>query len=561
MAEKFNLRKRVSRRYNALREEVNTKWEPQWKEIRDFIAPDAGCFYGTDSTPNDGKKTRQEIAKNTAGRSLNVFSAGLHGGTTSPARPWFKLGHQDPELAKFGPVKEWLHETRSIMLNVFSRSYVYNALHTLYNELGAFGTGALLVEEDFDHVIRCRPFTIGEYCIATNAVQYVDTLYRRFPMTVRNIVEQFGIDNVSDNVRTMYNSYQIEKWVWVIHAVEPNTGRNPEMVDNRNMPFRSVYIEEQYIDSEDSKLLRLSGYEEFPYMAPRWEVTGRNVYGKGPGSVALPDVKQLQKLEFDKLMALDKHHNPPMNADLTLREQGGVVVPGGINYVDMGQGQTGFSPAYMVNPAVQEMMLAIEESKKDIQESFYVDLFKMIANDYRSGVTATEIARKHEEKLVMLGPALERLHAELLDPLIDRTFAIMLRGGMIPPPPPELQGTELKVEYISMLAQAQKIAGIGAINDMAIFIGNMAAVKPEALDKLNVDEAIEAYADMTGVPPTMINSEEEARAIREARAMQAAQVMAAEQASQAVQGAKTLADADLDGNNALKALTGMGNAT
>src|SRR5699024_1389045 len=221
-------------------------------------------------------------------------------------------------------------------------------------------------------------------------------------------------------------------------------------------------------------------------------------------------------------------------------------------------GLQGLRPIYEVNPRVQELMLDIEAHEQRIHRAYFADLFLMMAMSDRRQITAREINERHEEKLLMLGPVLERLNDELLDPLIDLAFRLMLAqdidGNLVPPPPQELEGRELRVEYISVLAQAQRLGAIRGIERFSGYVGNLAGVDPTALDKVNIDKASDVYADITGVDPELVRSDEEAAAIREqrAQAQQQAEQMAALQ--QGAQGAKLLSEADTSGDNALTRL-------
>jgi hypothetical protein len=166
-------------------------------------------------------------------------------------------------------------------------------------------------------------------------------------------------------------------------------------------------------------------------------------------------------------------------------------------------------------------------------------------------MTATEVAERHEEKLLMLGPVLERLHNELLDPLIEMTFDHMVAAGIVPPPPEELQGSDINVEFVSMLAQAQRAVGTNSIDR---FVGNLGAVaqfKPDVLDKFDSDKWADAYSDMLGIDPELIVADDKVALVRQQRqqAAQAQQQMAMVQ--QGADTAKNLAAAKTDQPSAL----------
>lgn len=279
-------------------------------------------------------------------------------------------------------------------------------------------------------------------------------------------------------------------------------------------------------------------------MAPRWSITGEDVYGTSPGMDALGDIKQLQAMQRRMIQAIDKMVNPPMTAPLSLRGQKASLLPGDITYVDGQQGQATFKPTHEVRVPLQELQMLIGETSQRVRRCFYEDLFLMLANSDRRQITAREIEERHEEKLLMLGPVLERQNEDLLDPLIDRTFAVMLRKGMIPPAPPEIEGTDLKVVYVSIMAQAQKLVATAGVERFVGFAGNLAAAYPEILDKIDMDQVIDEYGDMLGVPSKIVRPDEMVAAIRKQRADVAMQQQQAQTLMQAAQGAKTLSEAD-----------------
>ena len=181
------------------------------------------------------------------------------------------------------------------------------------------------------------------------------------------------------------------------------------------------------------------------------------------------------------------------------------------------------------------------------------------ANSTDTRMTATEVAERHEEKLLMLGPVLERLHNELLDPLIDLTFDYMAEAGLLPPPPPELQGMDLNVEFVSMLAQAQRAIGVNGIDRYVSSLMAVANAKPGILDKLNEDRLADRLQDHLGVDPDLIRSDEEVAAIRQARAQAQQQQEQAAMMQQAATTAQKLASTDTSGQNALTDVAGMFN--
>lgn len=552
-------KKQFERRLSALRDE-RAQWLSHWNDLSDQILPRRGRFLTNQShDANKGDKRNGRIIDPTGTLAARTLASGMMAGITSPARPWFKLQTPDLEMMDYGPVRSWLEQVQNRLMTVFARSNLYNVLPVVYEELGVFGTGAMCVLEDDEDVIRCYPYTVGEYMIANSPRLVVDTLYREMQLTVAQLVGEYGLENCTASTRALFEQGALDRWVNVVHLVEPNDKRVANTPGARGMPWRSVHYE---AGSEDGEFLRVSGYQEFPVMAPRWHVTGTDVYGRSPGMEALPDIRQLQIMAKRKAQAIDKMVNPPMIAPSSLRQQAASILPGSITYVDMvaaAGGQPAFRPAFEVNPRVNELMIDIQAKQGDVKSAFYADLFLMLANSDRRQITAREIDERHEEKLLMLGPVLERLHDELLDPLIDRTVAIMARNKLLPPPPPEIAGVELRVEYISTLAQAQKAVGTASIRDYATFAIGLAGARPDVLDKVDFDKAVDNYGMMIGVPSDLIRTDDQVKQLRAEKARQQQQAQAMQMTAAAADTAKTMAETPIGDQNGLeRVLAGMG---
>jgi hypothetical protein len=543
-------RKPYQRRLAALKLE-RSSFEGHWRDLSDYLAPRRGRFLVSDRN----KDRRSPKIINPAGRlAARTLANGMMGGVTSPARPWFKLSTPDPELAEHGEVKMWLDDATKMMRQVFARSNFYNCIHTLYGEIGTFGTASMLIDEDYDDVIRCYPFSVGEYYLANSHRLDVNTLYRECSYTVSQLVEMFGLDAVSTRVRDAFDRGYYDQWVEVAHAIEANPSHIAGRAGPDGKPFRSVYYE---VAGETDKLLHRGGYNEWPAPSPRWDLLAGDIYGSSPGMDALPDVKALQIMEMRKAQGIDKMVNPPMQAPADLKNQPVSSLPGGISYYNGQAGAAGIKPLYEVQPRLAELMGSMQEHEQRIQQAFFADLFLMMAQSDRREITAREIDERHEEKLLQLGPVLERLHDELLNPVIDRVFAIMTRNGILPEPPPDLEGVDLKVEYVGLLAQAQQAVAVGSIERFAGFVGNLAAVNPAALDKMDFDQAIDEYGQAVGVAASLVIPDETVMKIRAERQRAAQAQQQAAMMQQAAEGAKTLSEVDTgSGGNLLANILG-----
>jgi len=536
-------RDKLFTRWGQLKTERATWWA-HWQEISTYLLPRSGRFYVTDR--DKGWRRHNAIYDNTGTRALRVLGAGMMAGATSPARPWFRLGTADPELNNYQPVKIWLADVTTRMQMVFQRSNTYRTLHQMYEELGAFGTASSIVLPDYQNVIHHYPVTVGEFAIAQDYQGKVCTIYREFEKTVGEIVKEYGYKNCSTTVRNMYDRGSLDAWIRLIQAIEPRADRDIRKKDALNMAWGSYTFE---VGGNPQQFLRESGFKDFPALVPRWATAGGDIYGNSPGMEVLGDVKQLQHEQLRKAQVIDYQTKPPLQVPTSMKNRDVESLPGGISFYD---GQTaGIKTAFEVNLDLNHLLMDIQDVRERIRGGFYADLFLMLANATDTRMTATEVAERHEEKLLMLGPVLERLHNELLDPLIDMTFTRMLEAGVIPPPPQELQGMELSVEFVSMLAQAQRAIGTNSVDRYVANLGAVASFKPEVLDKFDADKWADSYADMLGVDPNLIVGSEQVAVVRQARAKMQAQQAQMEQVKQMSEVGKNLGTVQTgDGTNA-----------
>jgi hypothetical protein len=537
MADNFtDTRQKLLMRWGQMKTERSSWWS-HWQDISNYLIPWGGRFFRQDR--DKGARRTGLIYDNSGSRALKTLGAGLMAGATSPARPWFRLGTHDPELNNAAPVKLWLADVAERMHTVFQKSNTYRALHQIYEELGAFGTAATIVEPSFSSVIHHYPLTCGEYAIATDWQGKPNVLYREFEKTVADLVKEFGYDACSTTVQSSFKNGQLEVWVPVIHAIEPRSDRDPSKRDARNMEWASYYFE---VGGAENKVLRESGFKQFPALAPRWAVSGGDIYGNSPGMEALGDIKQLQHEQLRKAQGIDYMTNPPLQIPTDLKNRDVDRLPGGTTFRTAGAHDK-IETMFDVNLDLEHLREDIMDVRERIRESFFSDVFMMLANSSNPQMTATEVAERHEEKMLMMGPVLERLNNELLYPLVEVTFTHMIEMGALPPAPQELAGMELSIEFISMLAQAQRAIGTNSIDRFVGTLGTVAGLKPEVLDKFDSDSWADVYSDSLGIDPKLIVASDKVAVIRQARAnAQATQekIAAAQQASVA---AKNVAQA------------------
>lgn len=537
------LRDTVLKRRVALESE-RSSYEAHWMDLGRYLLPRRGRWFDENGR-NRGRKMHQRIINSAGLIASRTLASGMHSGLTNPARPWFRLTVADPDLADFWSVRAWLDDVAQRMRDVLARSNFYNVLPMMYRELGVFGTSPIAMMEDDRDVVRFYNFTVGSYYIAQNDRLVVDTFCRRFRWTIAQAVSKYGEDALNRNDRAKLRQGKLEETIQYTHIIEPNRDYMPGYADAKGMPYRSVVIDEASDDKDTA--VEDKGFHEFPVLCSRWETMEDTPYGSSsPGMDALGDVRSLQFHEIKSAGMLDKMNDPPLQAPGALENKTISLLPGQVTYRPPTQGSDAkVEPLYVPEPqAFNYTQEAINKIEKRVQSAFFADLFMMI--DQMPGVqprTVMEIMERKEEKMLALGPVLEQLDSDTFDPMIDRLFNIMWRRGLIPKPPPELEGWPLKVEYTSILAQAQKAVATGNIERFAAFAGQLAGVNPQVLDRVNFDNVIDDYAEATGIPAKEINSDEVVQQIRQQRQQQQNMEMAAKLAPALKQGVQAMGEA------------------
>lgn len=525
-------RQRVEDLLEQMRAE-RTSWVPVWQDLADFIQPMRGKWVVADI--HRGNRRNQRIYDNTATIAARTLDSGMMSGITNPARPWFRVTVPDPDMAERDDIKAWCHVVQQRMFTVLGRSNAYTTLQQAYGDLGTFGTAAVMIEKDAESIVRFESFPIGSYFLGTDATHRVNVFAREFSMTVAQLVEQFPDAPYSLATQGLIQNKKWRESVQVAHLICPNAYHDASSARNSDMPFRSYYWEigsgrEQEGPHNAEGFLRVSGYQRFPVMGLRWEVGAGESYGTNcPGMTSLGDIRELQLLTKRYAQAVEKMVNPPMQAPAAMRNQRMSFGANDVTFVPV-VGQP-IQPSQVVNVPLDHLLERIRTVAQRIDTAYFADLFLMMANDERAQrATATEIGVRQEEKLLALGPMLERLNDDGLNPMIDLVFDAMGEAGLFPEAPESMQGMDLKIEYVSIMAQAQRLVGVGGMERFANMTASLAAAMPDVLDVVNVERWGQRYGDMLGLDPDIVNSPEEVAAIREQRAAAQAEVQQAEAA-------------------------------
>lgn len=543
---------------------------PWWRDLSRFFSPRAQRF--DQQSDNRGNFLNRHILDEKAIDARRTLAAGLHWGVTNPSREWIQLTVPDPELAENAAVTEWLYTVNSRLFTVLGRSNFYLTQAGANEDWITYATAAYLVEEDPRDIIRCVPFAIGSYGISDNARGEVTTFCRRFQLTVRQLLEQFGertptgyrMEKFSQHVRDCVTRGSLEEKIEVCHLITPNSEYDGVREATAAKQFASYYWEYGVKPEQKAQeFLRKDGYDEWPVMVFRWRRVAGDAWGIDcPAMQVLGTNKSLQLVESKSLKLLDKAVDPPLVGPSSLANKRVSILPGDITTDDDRDKQ--LRAIHDVNLAA---LSAVTEKQVDMREriddAFYVRLMTFVLSLQGKGDrTAREIEEGSQEKYLVLGTVLESANGEF-GRLVDRVFAIMLRAGLIPDPPEELAGLPLKVEYTSIMAQAQKSVGLQNIERFALTVANLSKLMgdPGMLLKIDKHQMVDELAVRSGLPPHVVRSDEDVEAIETAQAEAAASMQKAEQAQMEADAANKLAGADTGGKNALTDLLAASNSS
>jgi hypothetical protein len=543
-------------------------WWTHWRELADYFLPRRYRWLITPNQQNRGSPINQHIIDDTGTFAARNLASGLVSGKSSPISKWFRLRIGWTDSTQTSPTSIWLATCERIIYAILQESGFYNAIATFYYDLVIFGTAVMLIYEDFDNVCRFYNPCAGEYYVDNDGKYRPRILYREFTMTIGAVVKEFGIDNVCASTKEAYNlpdGSGRTREIIVAHALEPNDdGRDFGI--SKIFKFRECFWEWGGSTSPQSgaqmppAFLRKRGYFEQPQVIGRWDLVSNDPYGRSPAMDALGDQKQLQLETRRKAQAIDKMVNPPLVADVQLKNQPASLLPGGMTYINgfAQSGKAAIASIYDTKFPINEITEDLAEVRQRIERVFFNDLFQIISQfPTRSNVSATEIDQRRSEAMIMLGPVLERIDTEVLRPALERVWAIASRAKIFPPAPPAIQGREASIDFVSMLAQAQQASEASGIERLFQIVGGLVGVDPAAMDNIDVDFAIDKYSSLLNNDPKMIRSPEALSSIRNNRAQQQEQAQKAQQAQQLAEGAQTLSQTDVGGGkNALQAMTG-----
>lgn len=511
------------KRYDALDGECGTI-KNHWQEIVDYMLPTRGNIITRTAM---GAKRTAKIFDGTATRALRIFANGLYGHLTTPSSPWFALSTRNKEALKDSDTEIWLRESAERMHAALAASNFGRSIHEVYTDLGALGTAPLFLERDDELILNFTAFCIGSVRIAENANGVVDTVLRKDRLTVRQVMQRWP-DEAPEHVKKEFENGNVFAKIEILHACMPREDRDPSKRDRENMAFAGYYV-----DIKTKEIIHETGYRRNPYMVPRLEKDSDEVMGRSLGMDALPDVKQLNRMSHDDLRAIQKMIDPPIAMRKETSMSNVSTVPGSILYYKGDQ-----PPHALQSGGNYQIAVDAEEKRRQaIMQTFYADLFMLLAQKPGNDMTATEVLERVEEKLILLGPILGRLQNELFDPVLANTFWILLEEGIIAPPPRALVGSAVEIEYINKLALAMRAFESNAMQQTVTGVIQLSQSVPEIRDNVDFDKFAQGLSKRNGTPLEIMNTPKQVVRIRQLRAQAQAK---AQQDAQLMEAAKAI---------------------
>ena len=495
------LRKLASELKNNLSRlmEKRSTWESHWQEIADLMLPRKAEITKERAR---GDKRSTQIFDATGIHSLELLAASLHGMLTSSANRWFSLRYKEAVLNENDEAREWLEDSIDKMYLAFARSNFQQEIFENYHDLIAFGTSCLMVEEDEDDIIRFSARHIKEIYVEENKKGLIDNVYRKFKLTVDQAIQKFGPENLSKEINNTHKSNPYDE-VEICHIVRPRFSYDGSKQDKKNMKFQSIYFEHS-----TDHIISVGGFNENPYVVSRYLKSSTEIYGRSPSMNALPDVKVLNKMVEHGLKAAAKMIDPPLLVPDDSMLAPVRMTPGSLNYYRSGS-RDRIEPLNIGQNTT--VTLNAENARREaIARMFHVDQLQIQSN---RTMTATEVLQRNEEKMRILGPVMGRIQSELLEPMINRVFLIMLRNRLFKEAPAILANQEIDIEYVSPMALAQKGQELQNVMRGLELFGSLAQTMP-VMDYIDENGLVKQLVQTLGLPARMIKSDKEVQAIR-----------------------------------------------
>ena len=490
---------------------ARVNWETNWEDLSEYFLPNKDDVYGYKM---NGERKHNKLYDSTSVQALEMLASSLHGMLTNPSSVWFGLSTGDFNLDKDQEVQQYLQDCTRIMIDTFNGSNFQEEIHETYLDLAGIGTTTLSIEEDDETDVRFHSEVIYSSYVAENYKGVVDTLYKCWKQTLRNIKDEYGDECFKDNYELAQKlrdcPEEKEEIVFGIYPSEEKKGQ-----------WDAVWVLKK-----TKYVLKEKRYLSWPYAVPRWTKLNSEVYGRAPAMKCLSDVKMVNAVMKTAIRGMQKVVDPPV-----MVPDNGFLLPvktspGSTNFYRTGmKDRIELFPSSGARPDIA--LDFVENIRGRIKEAFFIDQLQLIN---QRDMTATEVMQRTDERLRFLGPILGRLNNELLKPIIDRTFDILTRRGKMPRPPEVLaDNPDLQIVYTSQIAKAQRTAEANTLMKVLQASAPVIEAQPEVMDNIDGDNVLRYNANIFGLPAEMLRAEKEVQGTRQQRAEAQQQAMAAQQ--------------------------------
>ena len=482
-------------------------WESMWQDIGELTIPARADF---NTQRAKGENRRNRIFESTPVRSLTRFASGLHNMLVPSTIPWFIITTQNRQAAKDRDISLYLEELQRYVQDAFNTpsNNFHPAIHEYMQDMGAFGTAVMMVVDRPGEGPYYMTIPLYDCYLAINDLGRVDTLYRLYEHTAKELLDAYGPEALPESVINALEKNNAFKRFECVNVIKPSKHLNVPVPIN--MPYVSIF----WLKGEN-KILSIKGFMEQPFICSRWDRNSMETYGRGPGMEALADIKMLNEMEKTFLKALQKAVDPP----LMVPDDGFIspirTTPGGINYFRAGMTKDDRIVPMPTPQRVDYAEAKMAKVRQSIQQSFYLDMLELPGPTAEDGdvmrFTATEIAARQRDRLSILGPIVARQEIEMLGPMIERTISVLGRGGFLPPPPPALMQNNMKLEYQNPVSVAMRSGELSSVSQLMQFMVPFAQIDPSIIRRFNTGKLAELGAEILRVPPSVLKSEEEIR--------------------------------------------------
>lgn len=512
----------------------------RWQECANYIQPRKGNIL-TKLSP--GQPQTVLLWDTTAEQALLVYAAGLVSFLTPPSERWFRFEPRNAEAS--AEFREWLDDCSERVAQEIASSQFYEVWHEDCLDGGCFGSSLMRIDEhpdDPENILGFVNIPVGTFWWNEDHRGRVSKITRKWKWSAVQAAEEFGEENLSPQLRKAYESTDADTQTREFHFIEYVGPRNKaDVIDGPTVPERRPY-ECVYICVEDQEVMREDGYYENPYAGCRVLRSNNEVYGRGSGTQAMPNIKMVNRMKEDIWTITERMARPSwIMPDDTANDPDNR--PDGVTFWDASKGQAYKPEQIQMRNDVQHAKELLEEERRTIRDYFYNDMFKLLTSneEMQREKTAYEVSQMVAERMILFSPIFGRITQEKLNPALFRIFSVMFRNKRFKPLPIGMDpNMEFDVSYVSKIALAIKAIQNQALATAIQLIQTMVAIDPMLVNLLKCEDAARQVLSNAGVPTAWVRSKAEYAALAQQQQQQQARLQAAQAAEAGSQTIKNL---------------------